>query len=301
MYLAQFKDFLAIEKRQSIHTQEAYLRDCEQFHQFIESQFPGINVQEVTTMMARQWMSHLIEESLAISSVHRKIASASAYYKFLMNLGVATGNPFRMIKKPKIPKRLPSYVDEGQTSQLYVEMTQPLDWSDYRALTLVRVLYETGIRRSELLGIQISEVDFVKGSIRVLGKRNKIRIVPISKELSDQMLEFYNRQLEVLSHENLGYDKFHWALGPLGNPMSKSQLYNDVKRVLSRWTTMRKKSPHVLRHSFATHMLNAGADLNVIKEILGHSSLTATQVYTHVNIGKLKGIHDKLHPRSKEK
>ncbi len=301
MYLAQFKDFLAVEKRQSVHTQEAYIRDCEQFHGFIESQFPGIELTEVSAMLARQWMSHLIEDSLAITSVHRKIASASAYFKFLMNLGVVSNNPFRMIKKPKIPKRLPTYVDEGQTAQLYVEMDQPVDWSDFRAMTLVRVLYETGIRRAELLGIKLNDIDFSKGSIRVLGKRDKIRIVPISNELSQHMKLYYQRQMEILSREGKEVDKLHWALGLSGMPMSKSQLYSDVKRVLSRWTTMRKKSPHVLRHSFATHMLNAGADLNVIKEILGHSSLTATQVYTHVNIGKLKGIHEKLHPRSKEK
>ncbi len=301
MYLAQFKDFLAVEKRQSVHTQEAYIRDCEQFHGFIESQFPGMDISEVSAMMARQWMSHLIEDSLAITSVHRKIASASAYFKFLMNLGVVSNNPFRMIKKPKIPKRLPTYVDEGQTAQLYVEMDQPVDWSDFRAMTLVRVLYETGIRRAELLGIKLNDIDFSKGSIRVLGKRDKIRIVPISHELSQHMNLYYQRQMEILSREGKEVDKLYWALGLSGMPMSKSQLYSDVKRVLSRWTTMRKKSPHVLRHSFATHMLNAGADLNVIKEILGHSSLTATQVYTHVNIGKLKGIHEKLHPRSKEK
>ena len=301
MYLSQFKDFLANEKRQSIHTQEAYIRDCEQFYHFISSEYPDLKIQDVTTMMARQWMSQLIESQLAVSSVHRKIASVSAYFKFLMNLGETSSNPFRMIKKPKIPKRLPHYVEESQVSQLYTEIDQSDDWLEYRALTLVRVLYETGIRRAELLGIQLKDIDYSKGSIRVLGKRDKIRIVPISSELSVQMMEFYRRQIAVFEAEGRDFNKNLWVLGSAGAPMSKTQLYVEVKRVLSRWTTMRKKSPHVLRHSFATHMLNAGADLNVIKEILGHSSLTATQVYTHVNIGKLKGIHEKMHPRSREK
>lgn len=181
MYLTQFKDFLAIEKRQSVHTQEAYIRDCEQFHHFIEREFPEMGMSEVSTMMARQWMSHLIEESLAITSVHRKIASVSAYFKFLMNLGIVSNNPFRMIKKPKIPKRLPTYVEEAQASHLYEEIDQIEDWADFRAMTMVRVLYETGIRRSELLGIKLNDIDFAKGSIRVLGKRDKIRVVPISR------------------------------------------------------------------------------------------------------------------------
>lgn len=300
MYLDQFKDFLAIEKRQSVHTQEAYLRDCEQFQAFLSKEFEGISVGEVTPMIARQWMSHLISLSLALTSVHRKIASVSAYYRFLMNIGELTSNPFRMIKKPKIPKRLPQFVEESQAEQLYEEIEKDTDWSQYRALTMVRVMYETGIRRAELLGIEIKDIDFKKGSIRVLGKRNKVRIVPISIELANHMAEFMNRQREELARRGEAAQSSYWALGPSGNPMSKSQLYLDVKKVLSHWTTMRKKSPHILRHSFATHMLNGGADLNVIKEILGHSSLTATQVYTHVNIGKLKGIHEKLHPRSKE-
>ncbi len=301
MYLSQFKDFLAFEKRQSAHTQEAYVRDCEQFQKFLEEQFSEIPIQEITTMIARQWMSSLIEGGLSITTVHRKIASASAYFRFLMNIGEVRSNPFRMIKKPKIPKRLPTYVDEGHAAKLYVELDQPLEWEDLRAMTWVRVLYETGIRRAELLGLLVKDIDYHKGSIRVLGKREKVRIVPISQDLSNQMEQLYKKQIALFDQEGVNFDKEHWALGVGGKPLSKSQLYSDVRRVLSRWTTMRKKSPHVLRHSFATHMLNAGADLNVIKEILGHSSLTATQVYTHVNIGKLKGIHEKLHPRSKEK
>lgn len=291
-YMQQFLQYLASEKRSSLHTIAAYRSDLEQFSAFIQLHFEVEDLLSVTTMMVRSWISHWMDQGMAVSTVHRKVSSLQAYYRFERKQGRLMQNPLKGIAKPKKPSILPQYLEVAQAEQIY----QPIEegWEPLRNAVILRMLYETGMRRSELLGIQVKDIDWSKGQVRVLGKRNKIRVIPISPTLI--------QELQVLRDENrtVSETSSFLFLNTKGEPLSTFQLYQIVKKQLSKWTTLKKRSPHILRHSFASHMLNQGADLNVIKEILGHSSLAATQVYTHLNIEKLKGIHELLHPRNED-
>jgi len=301
MYISEFHQYMLSEKRQSIHTQEAYLRDIQQFWNFVQASWGPTNCEEVTLSLSRSWMSKLIDDGLSVTTVHRKLASLSSYFKFLMKEGKVDTNPFKSLKKPKKPSRLPQFIEESQSIQIYSDDTNNLEWDGFRSYAIVRVLYETGIRRAELIGLRWNDISTNRKLIRVVGKRNKTREVPISDGMIEFLEIYREKQNAFLMEHQKEKRSEHVFLNDKGQVISVTQLYHSVRTVLSQWTTMRKRSPHILRHSFATHMLNGGADLNVIKEILGHSSLSATQVYTHVNIAKLKGLHSKLHPRSDEK
>jgi integrase/recombinase XerC len=218
-----------------------------------------------------------------------------------MKEGKVDTNPFKSLKKPKKPSRLPQFIEESQSIQIYSDDTNNLEWDGFRSYAIVRVLYETGIRRAELIGLRWNDISNNRKLIRVVGKRNKTREVPISDGMIEFLKIYREKQNTFLLENQKEKISEHVFLNDKGEAISVTKLYHSVREVLSQWTTMRKRSPHILRHSFATHMLNGGADLNVIKEILGHGSLSATQVYTHVNIAKLKGLHSKLHPRSDEK
>jgi integrase/recombinase XerC len=290
--MQQFLQYLASEKRSSLHTIAAYRSDLEQFSAFIQLHFEVEDLLSVTTMMVRSWISHWMDQGMAVSTVHRKVSSLQAYYRFERKQGRLVQNPMQGIVKPKKTNILPQYLEVVQAEQMYQPREQ--GWEALRNSLILQLLYETGMRRSELLGIQEKDIDWSKGQVRVLGKRNKIRVIPISPTLI--------QELQVLRDENrtVSETSSFLFLNTKGEPLSTFQLYQIVKKQLSKWTTLKKRSPHILRHSFASHMLNQGADLNVIKEILGHSSLAATQVYTHLNIEKLKGIHELLHPRNED-
>jgi integrase/recombinase XerC len=290
--MQQFLQYLASEKRSSLHTIAAYRSDLEQFSAFIQLHFEVEDLLSVTTMMVRSWISHWMDQGMAVSTVHRKVSSLQAYYRFERKQGRLVQNPMQGIVKPKKTNILPQYLEVVQAEQMYQPREQ--GWEALRNSLILQLLYETGMRRSELLGIQEKDIDWSKGQVRVLGKRNKTRVIPISPTLI--------QELQVLRDENrtVSETSSFLFLNTKGEPLSTFQLYQIVKKQLSKWTTLKKRSPHILRHSFASHMLNQGADLNVIKEILGHSSLAATQVYTHLNIEKLKGIHELLHPRNED-
>ena len=290
--MQQFLQYLASEKRSSLHTIAAYRSDLEQFSAFIQLHFEVEDLLSVTTMMVRSWISHWMDQGMAVSTVHRKVSSLQAYYRFERKQGRLVQNPMQGIVKPKKTNILPQYLEVVQAEQMYQPREQ--GWEALRNSLILQLLYETGMRRSELLGIQEKDIDWSKGQVRVLGKRNKIRVIPISPTLI--------QELQVLRDENrtVSETSSFLFLNTKGEPLSTFQLYQIVKRQLSKWTTLKKRSLHILRQSFASHMLNQGADLNVIKEILGHSSLAATQVYTHLNIEKLKGIHELLHPRNED-
>ena len=290
--MQKFIQYLESEKRSSPHTIVAYRSDLEEFERFISVAYELSNLAEVSQPMVRSWLASLLDQSRSVSTIHRKMASLQAYYRFLVKQGMIAVNPVKGISKPKKPSKLPEYLEMGQAEKMYGEMDS--SWEEFRNSAILKLLYETGMRRSELLGLQWIDVDLDKGQVRVLGKRQKVRLIPLSAEMSNVLRQLYQENIKQFEGP-----RDYLFLGPKGEPMSTSQLYLIVKKKLSQWTTMRKRSPHILRHSFASHMLNQGADLNVIKEILGHSSLAATQVYTHINIEKLKGIHSLLHPRNK--
>jgi integrase/recombinase XerC len=265
-----------------------------QFQQFIRANFEIENLLDATQMMVRSWVSTLMEQDLSVSSVHRKLSSLQAYYKFELKEGSIQKNPVKGVAKPKRPSTLPQYLEMAQAENIYQD--EEIGWEGMRNRAILKLLYETGMRRSELLGIREKDLDFSKQQVRVLGKRNKVRLIPVSAdllaEIKDLLME-NKRKFSIVEGGGV-------FVNQKGQVLSTFQLYTIVKRKLSQWTTMQKRSPHILRHSFASHLLNKGADLNVIKEILGHSSLAATQVYTHLNIEKLKGIHTLLHPRNGE-
>jgi integrase/recombinase XerC len=298
----KFLNYLLTEKRCSPHTLDSYAVDLYQFAQYCKKEFEIESPVEVSHQVVRSWLASLMEVDYHPSSVHRKLSAINAYMRFQMKEGIITSNPARNIPKPKKPARIPLFVEEKGAQALYTITTGehfilPEGADPFllkRDELIVTLLYETGIRQSELLGLKDSDVDKSIGQIKVLGKRNKTRYVPLGKAMMGKIeayISIRNEHFRNSSFESL-------IVTDKGKKVTKSLVYLKVKFYLSQVTTIQRKSPHVLRHTFATHMLNNGAELNVIKEILGHSSLAATQVYTHNSIEKLKSIHSRMHPRN---
>ncbi len=298
----KFLNYLLTEKRCSVHTIYSYANDLAQFKHYCTKEFALESASEVSAQVVRSWLAHLMEESYQATSVHRKLSAVNAYMRFLMKEGEIKSNPARNIPKPKKPSRLPLFVEERGAQALYhISDSEQFARSDdadpfslKRDELLVTLLYETGIRQSELLGLKDSDVDASIGQIKVLGKRNKMRYVPLGQEMMGKIKSY--QELRNRKFNGSGFERM--LVNDQGKKVTKSFVYVKVKFYLSQVTTIQRKSPHVLRHTFATHMLNNGAELNVIKEILGHSSLAATQVYTHNSIEKLKSIHSRMHPRN---
>jgi integrase/recombinase XerC len=298
----KFLNYLLTEKRSSQHTIDSYAVDLSQFSEYCKNSFGIESPTEITSPVVRSWMAQLMEEDYSAASVHRKLSAVNALMRFLMKEGEIAANPARNIPKPKRPSRLPVFVEERGAQALYhiadseqfLRSEDAYPFSLKRDELIVTLLYETGIRQAELLGLRDADVDHSLKQIKVLGKRNKMRYVPLGEQMMKRMKEYTelrNRQFGQQAFESL-------LVSDLGKKVTKSLVYLKVKFYLSQVTTIQRKSPHVLRHTFATHMLNNGAELNVIKEILGHSSLAATQVYTHNSIEKLKSIHSRMHPRN---
>ncbi len=302
MQTEKFLNYLLTERRSSQHTIDSYAVDLSQFSEYCKNSFAIETPKEVTSQVVRSWMAQLMEEDYSAASVHRKLSAVNALMRFLMKEGEIASNPARNIPKPKRPSRLPVFVEERGAQALYhisdsEQFLKPEDASPFslkRDELIVTLLYETGIRQAELLGLRDADVDHSLKQIKVLGKRNKMRYVPLGEQMMKRMKEYTelrNRQFGQQTFDSL-------LVSDQGKKVTKSLVYVKVKFYLSQVTTIQRKSPHVLRHTFATHMLNNGAELNVIKEILGHSSLAATQVYTHNSIEKLKSIHSRMHPRN---
>jgi integrase/recombinase XerC len=290
-----FLTYLSSEKRSSPHTVEAYRSDLAQFSSYCQTAYDLQAAEEVTSSVVRSWMAHLLENGYENSSIHRKLSSLNAFYRHGLRLGQFSSNPVKGITKPKRSKRLPTFVEERSITKLYEHLgNRNGSFDAVRDQLMMRLFYETGMRVSELTELTDADVDRSLGQVKVIGKRNKTRFIPVSADLLKEIAYYQERRKLEVSNDG------HFSLFVTGDgkKMSRNVVYLLVKSYLSTITTLKKKSPHVLRHSFATHMLNNGADLNVIKEILGHSSLAATQVYTHLSIEKLKGVHKQLHPRS---
>lgn len=288
-----FLTYLTSEKRSSVHTVEAYRRDLEQFALYCERSFDIRTPDEVNTSVVRSWMAQLMEEGYKTTSVHRKLSSIHTFFRYGLRQGFLNQNPVKGISKPKLPQRLPTFIEEKGMQRLYPTLeATPTSWEGERNQMILRLFYETGMRVSELIDIQDRDVDFSIGQVKITGKRNKTRYVPVSSDLLQDMQRYQRNRDTAVQGVTLFVSR-------TGKKMDRKVVYVLVKNYLSTITTLPKRSPHVLRHTFATHMLNNGADLNVIKEILGHSSLAATQVYTHLSVEKLKGIHEKLHPRNR--
>jgi len=302
MFLERFIQYIQYEKRYSPHTVSAYQSDLDQFFRFLNNPggkdpappFEITHPSEVNYHHIRNWMVHLMEDKTA-RSVNRKLATLRKYFKFLLREGLITNNPASKLQSPKIVKHLPIVVeDEKLSAMLNDKATFGDDFEGVRDKLIIEILFGTGIRLAELVGLKEEDVDFHNGTIKVLGKRNKERIIPINHELRELLLR-YN---DLKKNENFHNNSLTLIVTNKGTEAYPKFIYLIVQRYLSYISTQDKKSPHVLRHTFATSLLNRGADLNAIKELLGHANLSATQVYTHNSVERLKSIYKQAHPKA---
>lgn len=291
-----FIDFIKFEKRYSLHTITAYQNDLSSFLRFTEETFEETDPQKMTTSMIRSWLAHLKEEDIHARSINRKLSSLRSWYKYLQAHGNVNHNPLHKIIAPKQGKRLPVFVEQQAMERLLYQMPAPGNFEEMTSRLILEVFYHTGMRRSELIGLKTGQIDWSGKSLKVLGKGNKERIIPVSPELLEKMQLYLKAREEEF--DGIGTPVFF--VTNKGKTLYPKYVYRIVNRWLNLVTTIEKKSPHVLRHSFATHLVNNGADLNAVKELLGHASLAATQVYTHNTIEQLKAVYEQAHPHSGE-
>lgn len=293
MFIERFIRYLQFEKRFSPHTVTAYRQDLTQFNEFLA--VDNLDVLTISHRDVRSWMLLMMEQGSEAKTVNRKLSVLRSFYKFLQREELSNTNPMIHIKAPKVPKRLPVVLDEQKMDSLLdAELSFESSFNGMRDRLILELLYGTGIRLSELVNLTDHDVNLYDQYIKVLGKRNKERIIPVAAPLIKLIKEY---QREKLS-QNFDNKASSLIVTNEGNNAYPQFIYRIVKLNLSQITTQEKKSPHVLRHSFATALLNKGADLNAIKELLGHSSLAATQVYTHNSVEKLKSIYKQAHPKA---
>ncbi|MGG9960774.1 tyrosine-type recombinase/integrase [Ferruginibacter sp. SUN106] len=292
--LQQFIDYLKFQKRYSQHTIISYQTDLVAFFDFTELTFGSISLAEIKPAFVRTWLASLKEQGMEAKTINRKISSLKSFFKYQLKEELVQESPMSTIISPKTKKRLPQFVEKADINTLFSYVEFPDDWQGKTDRILLQLFYNTGIRQAELVSLKESQVDLFKSSIKVLGKGNKERIIPVSAELLGLLKNYMLEKRQVFEH----YDAEILLINEKGNKLYPKYVYNSVKKYLSMITTISKKSPHVLRHTFATHLMNNGADLNAVKELLGHSSLAATQIYTHNSIEKLKDIHKKAHPKA---
>ena len=285
----KFITYLSSEKRFSEHTVKSYTTDLTQFTSFLCDEFQIIdNIHEVRFQIIRTWVASLLEKGISPGSVNRKISTLKSYFKFLIREGVVLENPMIKLVAPKSKKRLPVFIEEEQIASLLNEVQFEDGFTGERNKLIIELFYVTGIRLSELISIKISDVNFQAQVIKVLGKRNKERLIPLSSNVLDELKSFIDKhQIEYFLFSNEDGKKLYTKL-----------VYRIVNKYLGKISSVNKRSPHILRHTFATHMLNNGADINAIKELLGHANLSATQIYTHNTIEKLKTVYKQAHPRA---
>lgn len=292
--IVQYLQYVEFEKKQAKHTLINYKVDLTQFENYITQIYQITQIEQVTHYHIKSWLVHQINEGLKNRSVARKISTLKSFYNFLLREQLVTINPLNKVQAPKVEKRLPEFVEQNAMENLFDGNIDDEHFENtfegLRDKLMVNLFYATGIRLSELQNIENQSVDFYKKQIKVLGKRNKERIIPITNEVIELIKQYNNQKIAN------GFLSSYLLLTNKGEPLYAKLIYNTVKKYLSKVTTLSKRSPHVLRHTYATHLLNQGADLNAIKELLGHSSLAATQVYTHNSIQQLKEVYKK-HPR----
>ncbi|MBL7912983.1 MAG: tyrosine-type recombinase/integrase [Bacteroidia bacterium] len=287
-----FISYLSLQKRASPLTVKNYTLDLKEFFNFLDSENLNLQLSDVTHQHARGFMAHLMDKKQSPRSVNRKLSTLKSFFKYLVRSHILTINPMQKVQGPKVAKKLPVFIDEAQTKQLFEGYTFKTGFEGLRDKLVIDIFYQTGIRRAELLGLKESDVDLYESQLKVLGKRNKERIIPFDLGLK--------RNLEMY----LNVKKDHNLLNPFllvtlkNTQLTAQKVTKIVNEVLGAVTTNSKKSPHVLRHTFATHLLNNGADINAVKELLGHASLAATQIYTHNTIEKLKRSYNQAHPHS---
>lgn len=289
-----FLQYLQIEKRYSPLTVRSYLNDLDQFDNHLKLQdLPG-KPETVVSHDIRSWIVALIEDGYSAVSIHRKISSLRVFYRYLLKQGFVRNDPLEKVVLPKVRKRLPAFVEEDSLDNLLDNFDFGDDFEGVRNRTVIEMLYLTGMRRAELTGLHDNDVDINGATVKVTGKRNKQRIIPLLKSFTTNLEKYIKARNDAFPDFRAEW----FFVSNKGNKLYDKYVYNIVRRYLSMVTTIEKKSPHILRHTFATHMLNHGADLNSIKEFLGHANLSATQIYTHNSFEKLKKIYEQAHPRA---
>lgn len=293
MIISDFLTFLQTEKRYSDNTIKAYKNDLAQFEGFILAESGHFAFIDITSFEIRQWLMSLMNDQKMASSVSRKLSSLRTFFKYLRSQGLITKDPMSAITSPKKPKRLPVFVKEVEMDLLLDEVEFPNDYIGNRDRLLLEMLYCTGLRVSEISGLLTSQVDYHLEALKILGKRNKERVLPLPQGLIRKM-----KALEEIKRRDFGNISPWYFLTEKGKPIYDRLVYRVVNKYLNMVTTVSKKSPHILRHSFATVLLNKGADINVIKELLGHSNIAATEVYTHSTFKDLTKAYKHAHPRA---
>jgi integrase/recombinase XerC len=287
-----FLQYLRFEKRYSHHTLSAYHSDLDQFLQFIKANFDLTEPADVTHFHIRSWLAGMKEQDQTPRTINRKRSSLHSFFRFLLKQNIVPANPVTQLHSLKLPERLPSFMKEKETEHLLEEIQFDAGFKGATDRLICELLYQTGMRRNELLQLKEDNIEWSLKQVRILGKGNKERLVPLGEALLAEIKAYQELKKNV---DN--YDRDHLLIRESGKPLYAGYIYNVVKRYLNITTTLKKKSPHVLRHTFATHLLNNGANIQAIKDLLGHSSLAATQIYAHNNIDKLKDVHKLNHPR----
>ena len=295
MYIKAFTDYLLLEKKYALHTVKAYKKDIESFKEFCISEFQVSNLKEVNYSEIRSWIVSLSQNEISNRSINRKLSALNSFYKFLLKTETIQINPLAKHKALKTSKKV-----QIPFSQTEIEnVLNLLDFDDsfegLRDKLIIELFYSTGIRRIELVQLKLSDINLSQKTLKVLGKRNKERYLPLLNSVLKTINEYILKREEIINSQNSEYV----FLTSKGNKIYETLVYRVINSYFSKASTKVKKSPHILRHSFATHLLNQGADLNAVKELLGHSSLAATQIYTHSNIAELKKVYAKSHPRNK--
>jgi integrase/recombinase XerC len=291
-----FRDYLELEKKYSLHTTNAYLHDVESFQAFNKTHFDQENIEQVNYSQIRSWIVSLVDSDISNVSVNRKMASLKAFYKFLLKIKQIEVNPLLKHKALKTPKTLQIPFSEKEVDDLLVQIETPEGFEDIRNKLIIDLFYTTGIRRAELINLKMESVNLSNNTIKVLGKRNKERILPVLPIIVQQFCFYIKERKDLESIKDGAY----FFLTKKGLKINESFVYRLINSYFSTVSEKVKKSPHILRHTFATHLLNNGADLNSVKELLGHSSLASTQIYTHNSLSELKKVYENAHPRNQK-
>lgn len=293
MILKKFIDYLQFEKRYSKHTILAYSTDLEQFFRFVKEVFDTDKIEEVDHQHIRQWIVALMESDISSVSINRKLSSLKSFLRFNIRAGLIEKNPASRIQAPKQAKKLPVFVNQKQIKTLFEDIPFPDGFIGHRDKLILECFYALGLRRAELINLQEHDFSLAQQTVKVLGKGRKERVIPFDKQLLNSIERYLLEKKAFLDIETNVF-----FITEKSKPLSPEMVYQIVNKYLSLITSLKKKSPHVLRHTFATHLLNNGADINAIKELLGHSSLAATQIYTHNDMQKLKSIYKQAHPKA---
>ena len=292
MSIHHFLEYLSFEKKYSQHTTTAYRNDLTSFQEFCSKEFDDSDIVTVNYSQIRNWIVSLVNDGISNRTINRKISSLKSYYKYLQKTKQILVSPLLKHQALKVAKRVQVPFSEKEIESVLSISEEKNDFETVRNKLIVELLYSTGMRRSELSNLKTSDIDFNNQTVKVLGKRNKERYIPLLNSVLISLKEYQNFRLDIKTNES------YLLLTKKGKKIYDTLVYRIINNYFSTVSSKVKKSPHVIRHSFATHLLNEGADLNSVKELLGHSSLASTQVYTHSSLGKLKEVYNQAHPRS---